>query len=108
MAFALRGLAVDSVPVNFLMPIAGTPLESISPIRPLDALQALALFRFILPDKEIRVCGGRENGLGALHPMIFHAGADGFMIGNYLTRTGLDPQADLRMLRDLGLEPLRP
>ncbi len=108
MAFALRELDVDSVPVNFLMPIPGTPLERVTPIRPLDALQALALFRFILPDKEIRVCGGRENGLGTLHPLIFHAGADGFMIGNYLTRTGLDPQADLRMLRDLDLEPAQP
>lgn len=105
MAFALRELDVDSVPVNFLMPIAGTPLEGTEPIRPLEALHALALFRMILPDKEIRVCGGRGNALGAFHPFIFFAGADGFMIGNYLTRTGLDPQADLQMLRDLGLEP---
>ncbi len=105
MAFALRELDVDSVPVNFLMPVAGTPLEGTEPIRPLDALHALALFRMVLPHKEIRVCGGRGNALGAFHPFIFLAGADGFMIGNYLTRTGLDPQADLRMLRDLGLEP---
>ncbi len=108
MAFSLRELDVDSVPVNFLMPIEGTPLERITPIEPLHALHALALFRLILPDKEIRVCGGRGNGLGALHPLIFLAGADGFMMGNYLTRTGLDPRADLRMLRDLGLEPSRP
>ncbi len=108
MAFTLRELAVDSVPVNFLMPIAGTPLERTKPIAPLDALRALSLFRFILPDREIRVCGGRGNALGALHPLIFLAGADGFMIGNYLTRTGLDPRADLQMLRDLGLEPARP
>ena len=107
MAFSLRDLAVDSVPLNFLMPIPGTPLEKLRPIEPLEALVSIALFRFILPDREIRVCGGRAQ-LGTLHPFLFMAGADGFMIGNYLTRTGLDPAADLRMLRELHLEPAAP
>jgi biotin synthase len=105
MAFTLRDLDVDSVPLNFLMPVAGTPLGHLVPISPLEALRSIALFRLILPSKEIRICGGRANGLGPLHPMIFLAGADGFMIGNYLTKTGLDPAADLEMLRTLGLEP---
>jgi biotin synthase len=56
----------------------------------------------ILPEKEIRVCGGRGPALGQLHPLIFMAGADGFLIGNYLTTTGLDPKEDLMMVRDLG------
>jgi biotin synthase len=103
MAFSLRELEVDSVPVNFLMPVPGTPLENVTPITPLEALHALALFRLILPSREIRVCGGRGSALGGLHPMIFFAGADGFMIGNYLTRTGLDPRSDLAMLAGLGL-----
>lgn len=103
MAFSLREHDVDSVPINFLMPIAGTPLGDIKPIDPLEALQALSLFRLILPDKEIRVCGGRGSSLGKLHPLIFFAGADGFMIGNYLTKTGLDPRDDLQMLQDLGM-----
>jgi len=103
MAFSLKELDVDSVPINFLMPIMGTPMETIDRIQPLEALHAIALFRFILPTKEIRVCGGRGTALGRLHPLIFMAGADGFMIGNYLTRTGLDPQEDLAMLADLGL-----
>ncbi len=103
MAFILRELDVDSVPVNFLMPIPGTPLEHTPAIPPLEALHTIALFRFILPDKEIRVCGGRWNALGRLHPLIFTAGADGFMIGNYLTRSGLDPEDDKAMLKDLGL-----
>ncbi len=106
MAFTLRDLAVDSVPLNLLMPIEGTPLGAVAPIPPLQALHAIALFRFILPSREIRICGGRGSALGQLHPMIFLAGADGFMIGNYLTRTGLAPEDDLKMLRDLGLEPL--
>lgn len=103
MAFSLRDLEVDSVPVNFLMPVPGTPLANVTPITPLEALHALALLRLILPTREIRVCGGRGTALGSLHSLIFFAGADGFMIGNYLTRTGLDPQHDLAMIADLGL-----
>ena len=103
MAFTLRELDVDSVPINYLMPITGTPLESVTPITPLEALHSLALFRLVLPKKEIRVCAGRGTTLGQLHPLIFAAGADGFMIGNYLTTSGLDPEEDRTMVRDLGL-----
>ena len=103
MALALREIEVDSIPINFLMPIPGTPLEEVPAITPLEALHSIALFRLILPDREIRICAGRGNALGQLHPLIFMAGADGFMIGNYLTKTGLDPAADLTMIRDLGL-----
>ncbi len=103
MAFTLRELDIDSVPINFLMPIPGTPLEHSAPLPPLEALLTIALFRFILPNKEIRICGGRGSALGRLHALIFAAGADGFMIGNYLTRSGLDPTEDIRMIRDLGL-----
>ena len=104
MAMTLREVNVDSVPVNFLMPIKGTPFEELQAITPLEALHSLALFRLILPDKEIRVCAGRGTTLGQLHPLIFAAGADGFMIGNYLTTSGLNPEDDLMMIRDLGLE----
>jgi biotin synthase len=103
MAFILREIDVDSVPINFLMPIIGTPLEGVIPITPLEALHSIALFRLIIPKKEIRVCAGRGTTLGQLHPLIFAAGADGFMIGNYLTTSGLDPEGDLKMVRDLGL-----
>ena len=103
MAFTLRELDVDSVPINFLMPIMGTPLENIIPITPLEALHSISLFRMVLPGKEIRVCAGRGTTLGQLHPLIFAAGADGFMIGNYLTTSGLDPVDDLKMVQDLGL-----
>jgi biotin synthase len=103
MAFSLRELDVDSVPINFLMPIMGTPLEKVEAMTPLEALHSIALFRLILPEKEIRVCAGRGTALGQLHPLIFLAGADGFMIGNYLTTSGLNPEDDLKMIRDLGL-----
>jgi biotin synthase len=103
MALTLRELDVDSVPINFLMPIKGTPFETLHAITPLEALHSLALFRMILPEKELRVCGGRGTALGQLHPFIFTAGADGFMIGNYLTTSGLKPEDDLQMIIDLGL-----
>ena len=103
MAISLRELNVDSVPINFLMPIMGTPLEQITQITPLEALHSIALFRLILPEKEIRVCAGRGPALGQLHPLVFLAGADGFMIGNYLTTSGLNPKDDLKMIQDLGL-----
>jgi biotin synthase len=103
MAFTLRELDVDSVPVNFLMPIKGTPLQNVTAITPLEALHSLALFRLILSRKEIRVCAGRGTALGRLHPLIFAAGADGFMIGNYLTTSGLDPEEDVKMVQHLGL-----
>ena len=82
----------------------GTPLEGVKAIKPLEALHAIALFRFILPKKEIRVCAGRGTALRQLHPLIFMAGADGFMIGNYLTTSGLNPGDDLKMIQDLGLK----
>ena len=103
MAISLRELNVDSVPINFLMPIMGTPLAQVTPITPLEALHSIALFRLILPEKEIRVCAGRGTALGQLHPLVFLAGADGFMIGNYLTTSGLNPKDDLKMIQDLGL-----
>jgi len=103
MAFALKDIGVDSVPLNFLMPIPGTPLEYAKPIAPHEALKTIALFRFILPYKEIRVCGGRLKGLGDLHPMMFLAGANGVLMGDYLTTKGRDYAMDSKMLADLKL-----
>ena len=104
LAYTLKEMAVDSVPLNFLNPIPGTPLARAQTLTPLEILKFVALFRFILPDKDIRICGGRELGLRDLHPLVFWAGANGIMIGNYLTTRGRDYQADLQMIRDLGME----
>ncbi len=104
LAFMLREMATDSVALNFLNPIPGTLLEGTNVLTPLEILKSVALFRLILPDKDIRICGGREFGLRDLHPLIFWAGANGIMIGNYLTTQGRDYQADLRMIQDLRLE----
>jgi biotin synthase len=103
MAFALRVSGPDSVPINFLMPLAGTRLESMKPLEPFEALKIIGLYRFILPNKEIRVCGGRMQTLGDFHSFIFFAGADGLLTGNYLTTTGRNFGDDLRLIERHGL-----
>ncbi|WP_298435325.1 biotin synthase BioB [Geobacter sp.] len=103
MALTLRELDVNSVPLNFLNPIEGTRLAGAANITPLECLQTIALYRFILPDKRIAVCGGRERNLRDLQSWIFLAGADGTMIGNYLTTTGRPAEQDWQMLKDLEL-----
>jgi biotin synthase len=103
LAFALRELDVVRVPVNFLQPISGTPLERLTPITPMAALQTIAMFRFVLPDKHLNVAGGRDFCLRDLQSWIFFAGASGAMVGNYLTTTGRPLYRDLQMLADLEL-----
>lgn len=104
LAFTLRDLEVASVPLNFLHPIKGTALENISPMPVAEILRTIAIFRIILPRQDIKVCGGRVVNLRSAQALIFYAGASGMMIGNYLTQPGQDPQVDLQMLEDLGLE----
>jgi biotin synthase len=100
LAMTLRDLDVDSVPLNFLNPIAGTPLEHENSLTPMDCLRTIALFRYILPEKPISVCGGREKNLREFQSWIFMAGASGTMVGNYLTTTGRDRETDMQMFRD--------
>jgi biotin synthase len=102
LAFALRDLEVDSVPLNFLNPVKGTPAEKQPLLPPLEILKIIALFRFVLPKKDIRVCGGREVGLRTLQPLMYLAGANGAMVGNYLTTRGRDSRVDLQEILDLG------
>ncbi|MBA4349397.1 MAG: biotin synthase BioB [Thermodesulfovibrio sp.] len=104
MAFFLKELGVDSVPVNFLIPIKGTPLSDRELLDPFEALKIISLFRFILPHKAIRICGGRVQVLGESGEMIFTAGADSLMTGNYLTTTGRTFEDDLRFIRQHGLK----
>ena len=104
MAFTLKELDVDSVPLNFLNPIEGTKLEKAANITAMECLKTIAIYRFLLPDKRITVCGGREKNLGDLQSWIFFAGANGTMIGNYLTTLGRNVEVDLKMFSDLGLK----
>lgn len=99
----LKDLAVDAVPINFLVPIPGTPFENQPRISPLRCLKIIALFRYVLPQTEIIICGGREANLKELHPLVFFAGASGIMTGNYLTARGRRLEDDLEALDGLGL-----
>ncbi len=101
----LRSLGVDSVPVNFLNPIPGTPLEGRPVLAPAEAQKILALARFILPRAAIRVCGGRPRVFGDKVVPVLSSGASGLMIGDYLTTPGADPARDLREVAAAGLEP---
>ncbi|MET3209970.1 UNVERIFIED_CONTAM: biotin synthase [Paenibacillus sp. PvR008] len=103
MGYALRELGADSIPVNFLNPIPGTPLEGAKRTSPIRALKVLALFRFICPSKEIRVAGGRELNLGTLQPLSLYA-ANSIFVGDYLTTDGQEVTADHQMIEDLGFE----
>lgn len=100
LCLTLRELDVDSIPLNFLNPIAGTPLADQHQLTPLDCLRIIALFRIVHPKKRISVCGGRELNLRDFQSWIFMAGASGTMIGNYLTTSGRDQKADLQMFQD--------
>lgn len=103
MAFALRSLDADSIPVNFLNAIPGTPLQNQGRIPAKKALKVLALFRFVCPDKEIRVAGGREVNLRSLQPLSLYA-ANSLFVGDYLTTPGQEISADHQMIEDLGFE----
>jgi biotin synthase len=104
LALTLRGLGVESVPLNFLSPQEGTPFGQLEPLSPLEILKSIAVFRYMLPRAEIRIAGGRQF-LRDLQAMIFMAGASGIMIGDYLTTKGRQVEDDLQMLRDLRLAP---
>ncbi len=103
MMFTLRDLGVDVMPINFLNAIHGTPLQDQPKLPPMECLKIISICRFVLPDKELKVAGGREVCLRDLQSWIFFAGADSTMIGNYLTTYGRKPEMDHQMVRDLGL-----
>jgi len=105
LAFALKEIGANVVPINILNPIPGTPFERIPPLPVLEILKTIACFRFILPRQEIMVAGGRTVNLRDAQSMIFLAGASALMVGNYLTTLNQPVEKDLQMLKDLGLDP---
>ena len=101
LAFSLRKMDVDSIPINFLIPIPGTALGGVEYLTPHKCLAILCLFRLVNPTKEIRIAGGREYHLRSLQPLGLYV-ADSIFIGDYLTTRGELPETDLQMLEDTG------
>lgn len=105
LALTYRELEVDSIPLNFLMPIEGTPLQGAPGVSPLEALKIIAMFRFTNPKAELRLCGGREQNLRDFHGMAVLM-TNAMMVGGYLTRAGRDIKKDYQLLKDLKAERL--
>ena len=103
LAFELNEIGSDIIPLNFLVPIEGTKLENMPPMKPLDILKTVAMFRFVNPRTDIKVAGGRVH-LRALQTMIFFAGANSLITGGLLTTANCETDNDRRMLADLELE----
>ncbi|TDW79258.1 biotin synthase BioB [Kribbella sp. VKM Ac-2566] len=101
LAFALRNLDPDSVPVNFLIPFDGTPLEGRWELTPERCLRILALFRFCFPDVEVRLAGGREIHLRGMQVLALHV-ANSIFLGDYLTSEGQPGGDDLQLIADAG------
>ena len=101
MALILKELRVDSVPVNILIPIQGTPLSGIALLSAEEVIRTLCLFRIILKDKTIRIAAGRETRLRDFQGMGFMAGANGMLIGGYLTTRGRSVEEDREFIREI-------
>ncbi len=102
-AFSLKELNPNVVPLNFLHPIPGTPLEHVPKLKPMEILKIVAVMRLILPKQDLKVAGGREKNLRDLQSWIFYVGATSALIGNYLATSGRPHGEDLQMIEDLGL-----
>ncbi|MCI2420435.1 biotin synthase BioB [Saccharopolyspora sp. K220] len=101
MAFELRELDPDSVPINFLIPIPGTPLGGDWHLTPIRCLRILSLFRFCFPDVEVRLAGGREIHLRSMQPLALQV-ANSIFLGDYLTSEGQSGVDDREMIEDAG------
>ena len=103
LCFAARDLGACAVPVNFLDPRQGTPLENRERLEADYALRVLCLFRFVHPDVDVRCAGGREITFRSLQPLVLYA-ANSIFTNGYLTTPGQGQDADFRMIKDLGME----
>src|ERR687896_666277 len=103
LALSLRQLEVDSIPLNFLHPIEGTPFAGLNNLTPQRCLKILCLFRFVNPDKELRIGGGRELNLRSLQPLALYP-ANSLFVNGYLTTPGQEASETHRMIADLGFE----
>jgi biotin synthase len=102
----LRELGTDTVPMNFLHPIPGTPMGDAKTLEPRQILRIIALYRFLLPKVSLKVAGGRVLNLRDMQSWIFYAGATSILSGNYLTTAGRAVKDDVQMVKDCGMQPV--
>ena len=101
MALVLNDLKVDSVPLNLLVPIKGTPLAKITPLSCREAIRTIAIFRIILKDKTVKIAAGRESVLKDFQALGFMAGANGMLVGGYLTVMGRTIEEDKMLVKEI-------
>jgi len=104
LAITLKELDVDCVPINFLNAIPGTPMAVQKKLTPDEALKIVSLYRYVLPNKTVRVCGGRPTILKERQNEMYDAGANAIMTGDYLTSYGITPELDIKNINELGLK----
>ena len=106
MACTLRDAGISNIPLNFLYPHAGTPMEKQGVLETDEGLKIIAVYRHLIPQATLRVCGGRPSTLGERQKEIFSAGANAMMTGNYLTTSGITPESDIKMILETGMDVL--
>lgn len=104
LAFSIKSLDPDEVPINILISRKGTPLENIHPLDPMDAIKTIAVWRFIMPKTILKIAGGREVHLKDKERVALRAGANGIITGGYLTTGGNSAKEDITMIREIGLQ----
>jgi biotin synthase len=108
LAFSVKQLGIDCIPFNILNPRPGTPLEHSKAIPPIEIIKTISLFRLVLPKGTIKIAGGREANLRDLQSLALLAGANGLIVGNYLTTPGRNAEDDFRMIEDIGFKLKKP
>jgi len=104
LAFSVKQLGIECIPFNILNPRPGTPLEHSESIPPIEIIKTISLFRLVLPKGTIKIAGGREANLRDLQSLALLAGANGLIVGNYLTTPGRNAEDDLTMVKDVGFQ----
>ena len=104
LAFSVKQLGIECIPFNILNPRPGTPLEHSEAIPPIEIIKTISLFRLVLPKGTIKIAGGREANLRDLQSLALLAGANGLIVGNYLTTPGRNAEDDLTMIKDVGFQ----
>jgi biotin synthase len=104
LAFSIKSLKPDEVPINILIARKGTPLETLNPINPIDAIKTIAVWRFIMPKTILKIAGGREVHLKDKERIALKAGANGIITGGYLTTGGNSSKRDIAMIKEIGLQ----